>query len=124
MNADMDTLNSILVCFIALQHITFLILEMFLWDTPFGHKVLKLEPSFAKASAFLAKNQGIYNGFLAAGLIWSLLTPEALFGHQLQIFFLSCVLVAGIVGALTASVGILFIQALPAAVALSLIYFN
>ncbi len=86
--------------------------------------MFKLDPDFAKASAFLAKNQGLYNGFLAAGLIWSLMTPDLILAQQLQTFFLSCIVVAGIFGAITASIGILFIQALPAAMALGLLFYS
>ena len=100
----------------AILHIGFLVLEMFLWTTPFGMKTFNLTPEFAAASAVLAANQGLYNGFLAAGLIWGLATRERAFA--IKVFFLVCVIVAGIFGAATAKMSILFVQALPAALAL------
>ena len=106
----------VLVGFVAFQHFGFLILEMFLWSQPIGLKVFGLTPEFAVESASLAANQGLYNGFLSAGLVWSLATRNDAFGKRL--FFLGCVVVAGLFGAATASRSILFIQALPAAVAL------
>ena len=108
-----------LIGLIALFHIYFLILEMFLWDKPKGLKTFGHTLESAIASKTLAMNQGLYNGFLAAGLIWGLSLGEA--GGSIKIFFLGCVLIAGIFGGLTASRKILFIQALPAAVALSLL---
>ena len=95
-------------------HIGFLILEMFLWDHPVGYKVFATTPDFASASATLAMNQGLYNGFMAAGLIVALVKKEFTF----KIFFLSCIIVAGILGALTAKASILFVQASPALLAL------
>ena len=117
-------MGTLIYCFIgliALQHIGFLYLEMFLWTTPKGMKIFKLDPDFAKKSAALASNQGLYNGFLAAGLIWSLMTPDNQFSFQLRIFFLSCVLVAGIYGWITVSKTILYVQAIPAAIVLTLV---
>ena len=113
----MKVLGNILVSLVAILHIGFLVLEMFLWATPFGMKTFNLTPEFAAASAALAANQGLYNGFLAAGLIWALLDPHS-HAFELKIFFLTCVIVAGIYGGLTATRKILFVQALPAAVAL------
>ncbi|NOX68646.1 MAG: DUF1304 domain-containing protein [Gammaproteobacteria bacterium] len=107
------------VGFVALQHIGFLILEMFLWTSPIGLRTFGLTPEFAQQSSSLAANQGLYNGFLAAGLIWSLLADNR--ARSLQVFFLSCVIVAGIFGAATAKLSILFIQAVPAAVALLIV---
>ncbi len=107
----------LLVGLIALLHLYFLILEMFLWDKPMGLKAFGNSPEKAQLTKVLAQNQGLYNGFLAAGLIWSLLAPE-IFAIQLANFFLSCVLLAGIYGAITASKKILYIQALPALIAL------
>jgi len=118
----MSTIANILVGFVAVAHVGFLYLEMFLWNTPKGHKIFKLDPSFAEQSAALASNQGLYNGFLAAGLIWALVqgnTPQA---FQTKIFFLSCVLVAGIYGWMTVSKTILFVQAIPAAIALLVVF--
>lgn len=112
----MNIAANILVGFVALQHLGFLILEMFLWTTPIGHGVFGLDPAFAEQSSSLAANQGLYNGFLSAGLTWSLLRGAD--GFPLKVFFLACVCVAGIFGAATASVSILWIQALPALVAL------
>lgn len=107
----------LLVGLIALLHLYFLILEIFLWDKPMGLKAFGNSPEKAQLTKVLAQNQGLYNGFLAAGLIWSLLAPE-IFAIQLANFFLSCVLLAGIYGAITASKKILYIQALPALIAL------
>lgn len=102
---------NILVSFVAIQHIGFLILEMFLWQKPIGLKVFRMSSDQAKATTRLAMNQGLYNGFLAAGLI---LVPGA------RIFFLSCVVVAGVFGGITVNKRIMIIQALPAAIALML----
>lgn len=118
----MNTLVNCLVGLIAIFHIGFLYLEMFLWSTPKGMKIFKLDPEFAQQSAALASNQGLYNGFLAAGLIWSLLTPHSLLSFQLKIFFLSCVLVAGVYGWMTVSKTILYLQAIPAATVLILVF--
>lgn len=104
----------VLVGAVALLHAGFLVLEMFLWDHPVGRRVFRLDPAFAKASASLAANQGLYNGFLAAGLVWSLVAARA----DVATFFLACVVVAGIYGGLSVKRSILWIQALPAAVAL------
>ena len=115
----MTTVANIVTAFVALLHIYILVLEMFLWDKPAGIKAFRLTPEFARQSKVLAANQGLYNGFLAAGLIWGLLLGEA--GFSVKVFFLSCVLIAGLYGAATASRKILFIQALPAAVGLALV---
>jgi len=115
----MALLANILVALIAIFHIYFLILEMFLWDKPQGLKTFGHTPEAASASKTLAMNQGLYNGFLAAGLLWGLSLGDA--GGSIKIFFLGCVLIAGVFGGLTASRKILFVQALPAAVALGLI---
>ena len=113
-------INSI-VGFVTLLHLYFLILEMFLWATPFGLRAFGQTLEQAKRSSVLAANQGLYNGFLAAGLIWSLAHPNAEVAWQLKIFFLSCIVVAGIYGGYSVSKRILFIQALPAAIALVLL---
>ncbi len=110
-------LANALVGLVAAIHVYILILEMFMWDTPRGRKAFGTTPEFAAASKTLAANQGLYNGFLAAGLIWGLLLGPA--GKPVQLFFLGCVIVAGLYGAFTASRKILFIQALPAAVAMA-----
>ena len=109
-----------LIAIIALLHVYFLVLEMFLWEKPSGLKAFGNSPEKAKLTKVLAQNQGLYNGFLAAGLIWSLIA-SASFALQLANFFLGCVLIAGIYGAITASRKILYIQALPALLALILI---
>ena len=109
---------NILVFIVALLHIGFLALEMFFWDHPVGRKRFGLTPEFSKASASLAANQGLYNGFLAAGLIWGLITG----GASIKIFFLACVLIAGIYGGFTARRTILYIQALPALLALIAVF--
>ena len=114
----MSLIAVILVALVALLHVYILILEMFLWTGPRGQKAFGLTPEFAQQTKALAANQGLYNGFLAAGLIWSLLHPQAEFAWQIALFFLACVAVAGIYGAATASRKILFIQTLPAVVAM------
>jgi putative membrane protein len=108
--------GNILVAVVALIHVYIVILEMFLWDKPQGLKAFGSTPEFAKASKVLAANQGLYNGFLVAGLIWGLLPGGG--GEPVKIFFLGCVIVAGLYGAATVSVRILLIQAVPAALAL------
>lgn len=115
----MTTVANILVGVVAFLHVYFLILEMFLWDKPFGLKTFGHTVEAATASKVLAMNQGLYNGFLAAGLVWGLCLGAA--GDPIKIFFLGCVVVAGVFGGLTASRKILFVQALPAAIALALV---
>lgn len=112
----MSLVSNLLIGLVAVLHFGFLVLEMFLWNKPFGRKVFALSPELAEGSAPLAANQGLYNGFLAGGLIWSLTGPEGAFA--IKIFFLTCVIVAGIFGGLTAKRSILFLQALPGAMAL------
>jgi len=107
------------VALVALLHLYFLVLEMFFWNKPLGRRVFRLTPEFAQASAVLAANQGLYNGFLAAGLLWGMSLGPA--GHGIKLFFLGCVIVAGVFGALTANRRILWVQALPGAVALALV---
>src|SRR4051812_16541426 len=109
-------LANILVALVALLHIHFMALEMFLWDRPFGRRTFGLTPEFSAASKSLAANQGLYNGFLAAGLLWGLWVGAA--GLPVKVFFLACVVVAGVFGALTVNRKILFVQAVPAAAAL------
>jgi len=113
----MRTLSDILVGLVALLHVYFLVLEMFLWDKPYGLKTFGNTPEKAAASKVLAMNQGLYNGFLAAGLAWGLAADLV----QVKLFFLGCVIVAGVFGAVTASRKILWVQALPGAVALGLV---
>jgi putative membrane protein len=117
----MPLVANILVAVVALLHVGFLVIEMFFWNTPFGHRSFNLTPDFAAQSAVLAANQGLYNGFLAAGLVWSLVAPKTM-AFALKVFFLGCVIVAGVFGAATAKTSILFIQALPAAVALACVF--
>jgi len=107
------------VLLVALLHVYILVLEMFLWDKPQGRKAFGLTPEFAAQTKVLAANQGLYNGFLAAGLFWGPSLGSA--GLAVKVFFLSCVLVAGVYGAATANKRILFIQAVPAAVGLVLL---
>jgi len=109
----------IAVALVALLHAWFLVLEMFLWDKPFGRRTFGLTPEFATASRRLAANQGLYNGFLAAGLVWGLTLGAA--GNPVKIFFLACVIAAGVFGGFTASRKILLVQALPGAIALALL---
>ena len=110
---------NIAVALVALLHLYFLVLEMFFWDKPLGRRTFGLTPEFAKASKGLAANQGLYNGFLVAGLVWGIWLGAA--GGPVKTFFLGCVIVAGVFGALTASRKILWVQALPGAVALGLV---
>src|SRR5256714_8954814 len=113
----MSIIAKILIVLIALEHIYFLVLEMFLWEKPRTRAAFGLSAEQAAQSKVLAANQGLYNGFLAAGLIWALLAPAA-YATQLALFFLACVLVAGLYGGATANKRIWLIQALPAALAL------
>ncbi|TWP52144.1 DUF1304 domain-containing protein [Lentzea tibetensis] len=113
----MQIAANVLVALVALIHVYILVLEMFLWDTPRGHKAFDLTPQFAKESKALAANQGLYNGFLAAGLVYGLVRDDT----PATILFLVFVIVAGIYGALTASRKILFVQVLPGAAALLLV---
>lgn len=112
-------LANVVVGLVALLHLYFLVLEMFLWDKPAGLRTFGHTKEAAAASRVLAANQGLYNGFLAAGLIWGLTRGAA--GTDIKVFFLACVLIAGVYGALTASRKILYVQALPAAIALVLV---
>jgi putative membrane protein len=119
----MSIVASILVALVALLHLYILILEMFLWTTPRGRKAFGLTPELAQQTKALAANQGLYNGFLAAGLLWALLHPAPEFAWQIAIFFLACVAIAGIYGAATASRKILFIQTVPAVAAMLAVMF-
>lgn len=112
----MNLISKLLVGLVAIEHIYFLILEMFLWTKPIGLKTFGLTAEFAEQSASLAANQGLYNGFLAAGLIWGLLSKQQ--GYSLKVFFLSCVIVAAVFGAATAKITILYVQGIPAILAL------
>jgi putative membrane protein len=110
----MEIVAIVLVALVALLHAYFLVLEMFLWTSPRGRAVFGTTKEFADESAALAKNQGLYNGFLVAGLVWGLVADK----DDVQIFFLICVIVAGLYGAATVSRRILFVQAVPAVLAL------
>ncbi|HEX5783410.1 MAG TPA: DUF1304 domain-containing protein [Burkholderiaceae bacterium] len=113
----MTLVANILTALMAALHLYILVLEMFWWDTPKGHKAFGLTPDFAKATKVLAANQGLYNGFLAAGLIWGLALGPA--GTAIKLFFLGCIVVAGVFGAATSSKKILFIQGIPGLITLA-----
>ena len=113
----MHLIAQILIGLVALLHLYFLALEMFFWTQPLGRRVFNLTPEFAQQSKALAANQGLYNGFLAAGLVWGLIEGGN-FGFHIELFFLACVIVAGIYGAATVNKRIFFFQALPALLAL------
>jgi putative membrane protein len=113
---------NLLVALVAVLHVYFLVLEMFLWQQPLGLKTFRNTPEKARDSAVLAANQGLYNGFLAAGLIWGLIQGTPAFALQIKVFFLLCVIVAGAYGAISVSKRILFVQAAPAALALIALY--
>ena len=114
----MTIIANTLIALTALSHIGFLVLEMFLWTKPQGRKVFRMTPEQAQATSVLAANQGLYNGFLAAGLVWSLFHPQPDFAFQLKLFFLVCVVVAAIYGAWSVKPRILLIQGGPAIAAL------
>jgi putative membrane protein len=111
----MSTMALVLIVLVALLHLYFLVLEMFLWTRPTGLKIFRNTPEKAETTRVLAANQGLYNGFLAAGLLWSLATSQ----RDVALFFLACVVIAGIYGALTVSRRIFFVQALPALLAIA-----
>lgn len=113
----MKLLANIFVLIVAVSHVGILVLEMFFWDHPVGQKIFEMTPEVSASSAVLAMNQGLYNGFLAAGLFWGLLKNSIDF----KVFFLCCVVVAGIFGGLTAKTSIIFTQGLPALIALMLV---
>ncbi|MEJ7625104.1 MAG: DUF1304 domain-containing protein [Pyrinomonadaceae bacterium] len=116
----MKLIATILTALVALEHIGILVLEMFFWDHPFGRRIFNMTPGVSAASATLAMNQGLYNGFLAAGLVWSLIARKV----DVRLFFLACVVIAGIFGGLTAKPSIMLTQALPATAALILTYIS
>ncbi|KAE9362798.1 DUF1304-domain-containing protein [Stipitochalara longipes BDJ] len=120
----MALLPSLAVTFVGLLHVYILVLEMFLWTTPRGRKAFGLTADFASKTKALAANQGLYNGFLSAGLMWGLLHPVPEFGKQIELFFLTLVVVAGIFGGATAKPKIFFIQSVPAGIAISAVYFG
>ena len=111
----MNAVAVVLVALVAALHAYFLVLEMFLWTTPTGRRVFGLDADFAEKSKALAANQGLYNGFLVAGLVWGLVADRT----DVQVFFLVCVVVAGVYGAATVNRRILFVQAVPAVLALA-----
>ena len=115
----MGTAAAVAVALVALLHLYFLVLEMFLWTKPLGLKVFRNSPEKAETTKVLAANQGLYNGFLVAGLLWGLWLGSA--GLQFKVFFLGCVIVAGVYGAWSVSRRILWVQAVPGAVALALV---
>lgn len=117
----MELIISILVVFVALEHLGFLYLEMFLWDKKQGRKIFGHSKEEAEKTRVLAANQGLYNGFISAGLIWGFFHPNPEFSYQITLFFLLCVIVAGVYGAITAKVSILYLQALPAIVTATLL---
>lgn len=110
----MKLVATILTAFVAIEHLGILVLEMFFWSHPVGQRIFNMTPDVSAASATLAANQGLYNGFLAAGLVWGLVAGR----RDVRIFFLGCVVVAGIFGGLTAKTSIMFTQGLPALLAL------
>ena len=116
----MTVLTNLVIALVAILHLGFLILEMFLWNHPFGRKTFKMTKEVSESSATLAANQGLYNGFLAAGLIWGLISDQ----FSVKLFFLVCVFIAGIFGGFTAKRSILYIQALPALLGLILLYLS
>ena len=113
----MKLMANFFTLFVAISHVGILVLEMFFWNHPIGQKIFSMTPEVAESSAVLAMNQGLYNGFLAAGLLWALVTNR----FDINVFFLCCVIVAGIFGGLTAKTSILFTQGLPALIALILV---
>ena len=115
----MTTAANIVIALVALLHAYFLVLEMFLWDRPYGMRTFRLTPEFAAASKRLAANQGLYNGFLVAGLVWGLALGAQ--GIDVKVFFLACVVVAGLFGGATVNRSILFVQAVPGIIALALL---
>ncbi|KAH7325719.1 hypothetical protein B0I35DRAFT_421043 [Stachybotrys elegans] len=117
----MAVLSTAATALMALLHTYILVLEMFLWTSPRGRKAFKLTAEFAEQTKTLAANQGLYNGFLAAGLVWALVHPVDVFARQLQLFFLGCIVVAGVYGGATANRRIIFIQAVPATVSVALV---
>ena len=116
----MTVITNLIIAVVAILHLGFLVLEMFFWNHPFGRKTFGMTKEVSESSATLAANQGLYNGFLAAGLIWGLISGE----FSVKLFFLLCVLIAGIYGGFTAKRSILYIQALPALIGLILLYLS
>ena len=119
----MKTLSTIFVAVVALEHLYILVLEMFLWTTPRSLNAFGNTLEFAEQTTVIASNQGLYNGFLAAGLIWGLVHPNRSFGFQLKLFFVLCVVAAAIFGAATVNPSILIVQGVPALLALAALLF-
>jgi putative membrane protein len=117
-------ITSILVGIIAIEHLYILILEMFLWTTPRGLKAFGLTKEQAESSKQLAANQGLYNGFLAAGLVWGLAYPNVITGRSIEIFFLVCIIIAALFGGFTAKKSIIVVQGLPAIICLLFVLFK
>jgi len=115
----MRFLSHLLVLLVVLIHGWFMILEMILWNHPVGQRIFEMTPEFSASSAVLAANQGLYNGFLAAGLLWGLFAGR----RDVKVFFLACIVIAGVYGGMTAKMTILYVQALPALLALLLVAF-
>jgi putative membrane protein len=123
----MALIANLLILLVAVLHLYFLVLEMFLWDKPKGMKVFGLTPQKAADTKVLAANQGLYNGFLAAGLFWGLfqsVIEQGDAGLDFKVFFLLCVVVAGVYGAMTVGKKILYVQAMPAVLALALLFLS
>ena len=118
----MSAIADVLVAVVALLHAWFLVLEMFLWTKPIGLRTFRNSLEHAKASATLAANQGLYNGFLVAGLVWGLLASSPEQAFAVKTFFLGCVITAGLFGSATVSKRIFFVQAMPAILALGLLF--
>lgn len=116
----MKLVASIFILFVAVLHTGFLVLEMFFWDHDFGRNAFNLTPELSKDTVMMAKNQGLYNGFLVAGLLWGLIVNKV----DVKTFFLACVIVAGVFGAITVKPSIFFIQALPAMIALVILWLS
>ncbi len=112
----------IAVIFVAIQHVAFFVLESILWGRPAANRIFRVDADTAAKAAVFARNQGVYNLFLVAGLAWALLHPDANASRQMGLFFTGCVVVAGVAGGLTANIRILFVQAVPGAVALALVW--
>lgn len=111
---------NLLIALIAIEHLGILVLEMFFWDHPVGRKIFGMTPEVSASSAVLAMNQGLYNGFLAAGLIWGLMSGR----REIKLFFLICIIAAGAMGGMTAKTSILLTQALPALIAVIIIFIS
>ena len=120
----MRSVATIVIILVAGMHVYFLVLEMFLWRTPFGRRTFRTTPEVAETSAVLAANQGLYNGFLAAGLLWALLWYGVVNGRAILTFFLVCIVAAGIFGGVTVSRRIVVVQAVPAAIAAALLWLS